>query len=128
MEVLGDSAFGTGAVLAALAEAGHTAVIKPWPVHSLIPGGFTAADFTVEEAAGTVTCPVGHTVRFTAGKGLAKFKFGNRCAGCPLRARCTTSARGRTVPLAEHDALQRAPTGHGPPTRVPGGLPAAPGR
>jgi hypothetical protein len=31
MGVLADSAYGTGPMLAALAAAGHTAVIKPWP-------------------------------------------------------------------------------------------------
>jgi hypothetical protein len=36
VQVLADSAYGTGAMLAALAAAGHTAVIKPWPLHSLI--------------------------------------------------------------------------------------------
>ncbi len=106
VEVLGDSAYGTGAMLAALDQAGHIAVIKPWPVHSLIPGGFTSADFTVDEAAGTVTCPAGQTVSFTPGKRAAKFRA--RCTGCPLRARCTTSATGRIVVIAEHDALQRA--------------------
>jgi hypothetical protein len=106
VQVLGDSAYGTGAMLAALAAAGHTALIKPWPVHSLIPGGFTTADFTLDETAATLTCPAGHTVHFGAAKRTAK--FGSRCTGCPLRARCTTSAHGRVVLLAEHDALQRA--------------------
>jgi hypothetical protein len=106
VQVLADSAYGTGPLLAALAEAGHIPVIKPWPVHSLIPGGFTAADFTVDEAAHTVTCPAGQTAPFTPGKRAAKFN--NRCTGCPLRARCTTSATGRVVVVAEHDALQRA--------------------
>jgi hypothetical protein len=106
VEVLADSAYGTGAMLAALAAAGHTALIKPWPPRSLIPGGFTAADFVVDEAAGTLSCPAGRTVRFTPVKRIAR--FGDRCTGCPLRARCTTSARGRNVLLGEHDALQRA--------------------
>jgi IS5 family transposase len=106
VQVLGDSAYGTGAMLAALAGAKHAALIKPWPMHALIPGGFTAADFTVDEAAGTLTCPAGHTVTLTPVKRAAKFGF--RCTDCPLRARCTTSARGRSVLLAEHDALQRA--------------------
>ena len=106
VQVLADSAYGTGPLLAALATAGHTALIKPWPTRSLIPGGFTTADFTVDEAAGTLTCPAGHTVAVTPVKRAAS--FGDRCVGCPLRARCTTSRRGRTVVLAEHDALQRA--------------------
>ncbi len=106
MQVLADSAYGTGPMLAALTAAGHTPLIKPWPLHSLIPDGFTAADFAADETAGTVTCPAGHTVRFTAGKRLAR--FGDRCTGCPLRARCTTSARGRAVLVGEHDGLRRA--------------------
>src|SRR5215204_6423635 len=55
VQVLGDSAYGTGPMLAALAAAGHTALIKPWPTRSLIPGGFSPADFVVDEAAGTLT-------------------------------------------------------------------------
>jgi hypothetical protein len=110
MEVLADSAYGTGPMLAALAAAGHTAVIKPWPSRSLIPGGFTAADFVADEVAGTLTCPAGHTVRFTPVKRAAK--FAKRCADCLLRTRCTTSPRGRTVMIGEHDALQRAHRAH----------------
>jgi hypothetical protein len=106
VEVLGDSAYGTGPMLAGLAAAGHAALIKPWPTRSLIPGGFSTADFVVDQAAGTLTCPAGHTVTLTPVKKAAK--FGDRCTGCALRARCTTSPRGRTVLIGEHDALQRA--------------------
>jgi hypothetical protein len=110
VEVLGDSAYGTGAMLAGLAAAGHTALIKPWPTRSLIPGGFSAADFVVDETAGTLTCPAGHTVALTPVKRAAR--FADRCAGCALRARCTTSPRGRTVLIGEHDAVQRAHRAH----------------
>jgi hypothetical protein len=106
VQVLGDSAYGTGPMLAALTAAGHTALIKPWPMHALIPGGFTAADFTLDQAAGTLTCPAGQTVALTPGKRAAR--FGSRCTDCPLRSRCTTSSRGRIVTPGEHDALQRA--------------------
>ncbi len=106
VEVLGDSAYGTGPMLAGLAAAGHTALIKPWPIRSLIPDGFSTADFLIDQTAGTLTCPAGHTVPLTPAKRTAK--FGDRCTGCPLRARCTTSARGRIVKIGEHDALQRA--------------------
>ena len=49
LEVLGDSAYGTGEALAALHEAGHTPVIKPWPLRPAIEGGFTVDDFTLTD-------------------------------------------------------------------------------
>jgi hypothetical protein len=38
---------------------GHQLVIKPGPLKPAVGGGFTKDDFTVDEAAGTVTCPAG---------------------------------------------------------------------
>jgi IS5 family transposase len=104
-EVLGDSAYGTGDALDALINAGHTPVIKPWPIKPAVPGGFTADDFTVDEASGTATCPNGITRRITRTREVG---FGAACRGCPIRTRCTTAARGRYLHLHEHDALQRA--------------------
>jgi hypothetical protein len=57
IEVLGDSAYGTGELLATVTEGGHTAIIKPWPLRPAVAGGFTLDEFTVDETAGTVTCP-----------------------------------------------------------------------
>jgi hypothetical protein len=105
IQVLGDSAYGTGELLAAAADGGHTAIIKPWPLRPAVDGGFTLDDFAVDEAAGTVTCPNGLTARITRTR---KAVFGARCRDCPLRARCTNSARGRKLTLHPHDALQRA--------------------
>src|SRR3954469_19573446 len=105
VQAFGDSAYGTGEALAALDTAGHTAVIKPWPLHPAVPGGFTAEDFTVDEAAGTATCPNGVTRRISRTRIVT---FGAACRGCPLRARCTSDRRGRHLTLHEHDALQRA--------------------
>jgi Transposase domain (DUF772)/Transposase DDE domain len=104
LEVLGDSAYGTGDARAALAEAGHTAVIKPAPLRPAVTGGFTLDDFTVDEAAGTVICPNGLTRTLTQGRTAT---FGAACRGCPLRARCTTAKDGRIVRLHEHDPLLR---------------------
>jgi hypothetical protein len=56
----GDSAYGTGELRAAIGQAGHTAVIKPGPLKPAVDGGFTTDDFTVDEKAGTATCPAGH--------------------------------------------------------------------
>ena len=105
IEVLGDSAYGTGELLAAAADGGHTAIIKPWPLHPAVAGGFTLDEFTVDEAAGTVTCPNQVTRAITGTRAVI---FGVACRDCPFRDRCTTSATGRTLWLHPHDALQRA--------------------
>jgi hypothetical protein len=51
-QILGDSAYGTGEARTALAEAGHTAVIKPAPLRPAVTGGFTIDDFTVDAQTG----------------------------------------------------------------------------
>lgn len=104
VDVLADSAYGSGEMLAALARTAHTPVIKPWPLRPAVEGGFTLDDFTVDEAAGTVTCPNGITKTITPKRNVT---FGAACTGCPLRDRCTASARGRKLDLHEHDALLR---------------------
>jgi hypothetical protein len=101
----GDSAYGTGDLRAAIAAAGHRAVIKPWPLLPAVTGGFTTDDFTVDPAARTVTCPAGITRRLTPNNAVI---FGIACRDCPLRERCTTSKDGRTLHLHEHDSLLRA--------------------
>ena len=105
LQVLADSAYGTGQMLAALTDAGHEPIIKPWPVRPPVPGGFTIDEFTVDEAAGHATCPAGHTRPIT---GSRRVVFGATCRGCPLRPRCTTSRTGRSLKLRDHDALSRA--------------------
>ena len=101
----GDSAYGTGDLREAITQAGHRAVIKPWPLKPAVEGGFTADDFTADAVAGTVTCPAGITRQVTAKNAVI---FGVACRGCPLRERCTTSKHGRTLHLHEHDSLLRA--------------------
>jgi hypothetical protein len=109
VQVLADSAYGSGAARATLTDAGHQALIKPIPLRPPVPGGLTADDFTIDFTAGTVTCPNGLTRTITA-SGAAI--FGSACAGCPLRTQCTTSAKGRTLRLHEHEQLLRAARRH----------------
>lgn len=45
VEVLADSAYGTGAMLATLTKAGQVPVIKPWSIRPAVEGGFTLDDF-----------------------------------------------------------------------------------
>jgi IS5 family transposase len=105
--VLGDTAYGTGELRGRLQAGGHTPVIKPPPLRPAVPGGFTIDDFTVDDQAGMVTCPAGHTValgrRHADGTRLAQFKA--LCRSCPLRERCTTSKTGRVLSVHPQHAL-----------------------
>lgn len=103
-EWYGDSAYGTGDLRGAIDDAEHQAVIKPKPLQAPVEGGFTVDDFTVDEQAGTVDCPAGHTRPITKARSVT---FGALCRDCPLRARCTTSKTGRTINLHHRDDLLR---------------------
>ena len=100
-----DSAYGTGDLRAAIAAAGHRAVIKPKPLQVAVKGGFSVDDFTVDEQAATVTCPNQITRPLSPGRVAT---FGSLCRSCPLAARCTTSKTGRKIVLHEHDDHLRA--------------------
>jgi hypothetical protein len=104
LEVLGDTAYGTGDARAELRDRGHTAIIKPGPLRPAVEGGFTIDDFTIDEQASTATCPNSVTRRITGSRAVV---FGVACRDCPLRRRCTTSKTGRTLHLHPHDALLR---------------------
>jgi hypothetical protein len=109
VEVLGDSAYATGAMLHALDQVGWTPLVKPWPLRPAVEGGFSIDDFTHDpdaaNGAGTLTCPAGQTRVLTQAR---KAVFGIACRACPLRARCTTAKNGRTIQVHPHDLLQRA--------------------
>jgi Transposase DDE domain/Transposase domain (DUF772) len=89
-------------------------VCKAFPVRN--GPRFTKAAFTLDFDAGQLTCPNNVVLPFVAG---GKVQFPARvCAACPLRERCTTSPRGRSVQihpdeplLAELRARQLTPAG-----------------
>ena len=109
VEVLADSAYGSGEFRAHLAEQGHTATIKPIPLRGHINGGFTIDDFAIDLDAGTAICPNGITTRISV-NGYAT--FGAKCRGCPLRQRCTTARDGRVVKINQHHDLLAAARAH----------------
>lgn len=105
VRVLGDSAYGTGETRRALAELKHVAVIKPHPLRTPVPGGFTSDDFTIDFDARTATCPDNHTVTIGSSGGASFEKF---CRSCPLASQCTTAKRGRKLTISEHEPHLRA--------------------
>jgi IS5 family transposase len=100
LEVLADSAYGSGATRTELKTMGHNLVIKPVPSHPAVPGGLGRDEFNVDHQARRVTCPAGHVARLPL-SGVAK--FAPHCSSCPLRARCT-NAKSRTFSVGPYDA------------------------
>jgi len=100
LEVLADSAYGSGRTRIALKDKHHRLFIKPMPSHPAIPGGLRRDDFVVDHTARTVTCPAGHVARLSL-SGIAK--FAPHCATCPQKSRCT-KARARSFTVGPNDA------------------------
>ena len=103
--VIGDSAYADGATRERLAEHGFEVLAKTPPVRNST-GGFPKDRFVIDPDAGTVTCPAANTVSVRpARRGGGKANFAAHCAGCPLRAACTTSRRGRTITIHPQEAI-----------------------
>jgi Transposase DDE domain/Transposase domain (DUF772) len=96
LAVYGDSAYGAGSVLDTLERADVEIMCKvQTPV---APAGRYAKDaFTIDLQAGTVTCPAGQVAELRAIKDGHIAHFARACQGCPLVARCTASAGGRSI-------------------------------
>jgi transposase len=74
---------------------------KAWPVRT--GPHFPKTAFTLDWDQGTIHCPNGAALPFTPG-GVVQFPAAT-CAACPLQARCTSSAHGRTVRLHPDERL-----------------------
>ena len=75
---------------------------KAWRVRNA-SGRFAKDQFTLDFAAGQLTCPAGAAMPFQPGK-TVRFPAAT-CAACPLRARCTASSNGRSVSIHPDEAL-----------------------
>jgi hypothetical protein len=105
-ETYGDCAYGDGQTRQAFAAAGRTLHAK---VPTLTNGGrFPKTAFTIDLAAGTCTCPGGHTtadLRHTSGGQQGFFFPVAVCAACPLRPQCVAGQGGRTIAVHPQEAL-----------------------
>ena len=73
------------------------------------PADATQDAFQIDLHAGTVTCPASHVAPLRTIKNGQIAHFAKACTGCPLAAKCTTSADGRSIRLTAHEAaLTRA--------------------
>jgi hypothetical protein len=105
--VYGDSAYGTGPLLASLAAVGIDPRVKVQaPVAPR--GHFSKDQFRIDLAAGTVTCPAKRTapIVYNANpchRHHGQASFGPACVSCPLRGRCTSAAAGRTITITAYE-------------------------
>ena len=97
--IIADSAYASGSALETFADNHHIAIVKPIVRKPRIKDGYHRDDFGIDTGARTVTCPARHTTRIRRG---GSAPFSKWCNGCPLRTRCTTSARGRTITIDRH--------------------------
>jgi hypothetical protein len=105
--VYGDSAYGTGPLLASLAATGIDQRVK---VQAAVAprGHFTKDQFRIDLGAGTVTCPARRTAPIVysadpSNRHHGQASFGEACASCPLRGQCTRAPGGRTITITAYE-------------------------
>ena len=112
MLTLGDCAYGSGAHRQEFADAERELLSKV-PAEAA-RDTFPKSAFDIELPAPgksleltQVTCPSGHTPEraYLGANNSVVFYFGQRCAHCPLRARCTSAAQGRTIQIQAQERL-----------------------
>jgi len=105
--VYGDSAYGTGPLLASLHAVGIDPRVKiQAPVAP--KGHFTKDQFQLDLALGTVACPAKRTAPIVYNadprhRHHGQASFGPACAACPLRGQCTSAQAGRTVTITAYE-------------------------
>src|SRR5712692_2891200 len=106
-EVLGDTAYGDGDTRVTVEAVGAKVTAKTQPPAPT--GRFVKTDFVIDADALTATCPAGHTTTDTGWgrdnkhRRVRVLRFGDRCAGCGLREKCTTNTAGRVITLNFHE-------------------------
>jgi hypothetical protein len=115
VEVLGDSAYATGDMLAVLEAKRWVPLVKPWPIRPAVEDGFTIDDFTHDPAAGTLTCPAGVTKTITKTR---KAVFGHRLPGLPVQAAMHDRRERPHHPAPPPRPAATRSTANGPPTRA----------
>ena len=104
-QVVGDQAYGGGALRKELAADGIEIVAKVAPIAN---GAFFSKDrFIIDLDADTVECPAGHRVRIPPAKAdhARRVAFPLvRCGSCPLRGQCVRGRGGRSITIGAYEA------------------------
>jgi Transposase DDE domain len=104
--VYGDASYGTADFVEKLESAGIDPMVKVQPP-SARAGMFSQDDFTIDTKSAEVSCSAGVRVSLRVLKdGSRVAEFGDHCADCPMRPKCTQSKTGRSIKLhRKHEKL-----------------------
>ena len=107
--ILGDTAYANGVVRHEMAER-DVEVLAPVPDGAVVEDRVGKREFTIDPAAGTVTCPAGNTAQITTSKkGVRTARISRAvCGGCPLKEKCCPGRPNRQIALGEHEELMIA--------------------
>jgi IS5 family transposase len=116
--VVGDQAYGGGALREQLAEHGVEVVAKVAPIHN--GDYFSKDEFVIDLEAGRVRCPAGQIALipspFVSGQSQRVDFPVSTCLACPLHDRCVRGSRGRSITIGAYEGqrqrarmLQREP-------------------
>jgi len=102
LAVVADMGYYDGAEVKQCAEAGITTYIpKPLTSVNQKRGLFTKQDFVYDEAKDCYRCPQGEelTYRYESFELNRQIRYyaTPKCAGCPIKSKCTTNQRGRRI-------------------------------
>lgn len=101
-ELLIDRGYLASPVIADLHRAGVAIRAKAWTSRN--GDRFPKHAFTIDLAAGHLTCPAAHTVPIPPGARTVHFPAA-LCQPCPRRAACTTARGGRSIALHPQEAF-----------------------
>ena len=103
-QILGDTAYGGGAVRAELAER-DVNVLAPVPGGKADEDLLSKHDFQFDLDSGTVSCPGGHSAQISVSVNENRTAtFSTKiCGACPLKAQCCPSYGARKLKIGAHD-------------------------
>ena len=111
LTVVADTGYSNGEQGQACEDIGVTAAVpRHKTVNASNPNLFSRDAFTYDKASDNWTCPAGETLaRLYFSQNEQKTYYGTKaCAGCALKAQCTTAAKGRMVARHIHEDAREA--------------------
>jgi len=111
LNVVADTGYSNGEQGQACAAIGVTAAVpRGKTVNAGNPHLFSREAFTWDAASDSWTCPAGQTlVRLYFSQNEQKTYYGTKaCAGCALKSKCTTAAKGRMITRHFHEGAREA--------------------